>query len=143
MIFKNRLRNIKNSWVYKYINKAEGISHRINDIAKREGITRAELARRLDVKAPQITQWLDPEANLTVKTIVRLADALGVDADEIFSSGKIASTGPAIEHVIVVNIEIPNPDEVIFLEDSPLHHVEAKAEQDFDVALRHEYAKAA
>ena len=98
MSFKDSLRNVKNTWVYKYVEKARDISERAYSIADEKGITSADLARKLNVSTSAIAQCLNPEANLTVKTIVKLAGALGTTADALFSGERA--------HNLMLNIEV-------------------------------------
>jgi len=54
------------------------VQHDIDCLMKEKGVTRAELARRLKVSAPYVTQILGNEdANLTLRTIARVYAALG------------------------------------------------------------------
>lgn len=57
------------------------VQHEINRLMKSKGISRAELARRMKVSPPHITQMLgDEDANLTLRTVARIFDALGEKA---------------------------------------------------------------
>lgn len=57
------------------------VQHEIARIMKSKGISRAELARRMKVSAPLVTQMLgDEDANLTLRTVARIFDALGEKA---------------------------------------------------------------
>lgn len=57
------------------------VQHEISRIMKFKGVSRAELARRMKVSAPLITQMLgDDDANLTLRTVARIFDALGEKA---------------------------------------------------------------
>ncbi|WP_293827401.1 helix-turn-helix transcriptional regulator [uncultured Brevundimonas sp.] len=57
------------------------VQHEITRLMKTKGITRAELARRMSVSAPHVTQMLgDEDANLTLRTVARIFDALGEKA---------------------------------------------------------------
>ena len=54
-----------------------GVQHEISRLMKSKGINRAELARRLNVSAPAVTQMLgDEEANLTLRTVAKIFSAL-------------------------------------------------------------------
>lgn len=54
------------------------VQHDIVGLMKAKGVSRAELARRLRVSAPYVSQILgDEDANLTLRTIARVYDALG------------------------------------------------------------------
>ena len=48
---------------------------------QRQGVTRAELARRLGTSQAYITRVLSGNANFTLKTMARLAHALGMQLD--------------------------------------------------------------
>lgn len=53
------------------------VQHEISRIMKSKGVSRAELARRMKVSAPYVTQMLgDDDANLTLRTVARIFDAL-------------------------------------------------------------------
>lgn len=57
------------------------VQHEISRLMKAKGVTRAELARRMKVSAPHVTQMLgDEDANLTLRTVARIFDALGEKA---------------------------------------------------------------
>lgn len=57
------------------------VQHEIGRLMKAKGINRAELARRMNVSAPHVTQMLgDEDANLTLRTVARIFDALGEKA---------------------------------------------------------------
>lgn len=48
------------------------------------GLTRAELARRLDTHRSAITRWLSGSDSLSLRTIAELAWALGREVDLVF-----------------------------------------------------------
>jgi len=57
------------------------VQHEIARIMKSKGMSRAELARRMKISAPAVTQMLgDEDANLTLRTVARIFDALGEKA---------------------------------------------------------------
>jgi len=51
------------------------------DAMQRQGVTRAELARRLGTSQAYITRVLSGNANFTLKTMAKLAHALGMQLD--------------------------------------------------------------
>lgn len=53
------------------------VQYEICRLMKEGGVSRAELARRLAVSAPYVTQLLNDDANLTLRTVARVFDALG------------------------------------------------------------------
>jgi transcriptional regulator with XRE-family HTH domain len=51
---------------------------------KREGISRSELAQRLDVRPSRITAMLNGTGNLTIDTLVRAGLAVGADLAQTY-----------------------------------------------------------
>ncbi|WP_426734398.1 helix-turn-helix domain-containing protein [Myxococcus faecalis] len=49
------------------------------ELLERRGMTRADLARRLDVKRSAVSRWFSPNRNLTVFTAAMIAEALGAE----------------------------------------------------------------
>jgi transcriptional regulator with XRE-family HTH domain len=45
---------------------------------ERQGLSKAELARRMDVSRSHLSQLLSAESNITIKTLARFEHALGV-----------------------------------------------------------------
>ena len=71
------------------------VQYDIARMMKAKSVSRAELARRLKVSAPYVTQMLGNEdANLTLRTIARIYDALGEKA--IISSQATQSTSKPV-----------------------------------------------
>jgi len=62
-----------------------------------ECVSSAELSRRLKVSPAAVSQMIGPEANLTVKSLVKIADALNVSSDSLFSG---------VDSEINLNIEV-------------------------------------
>ena len=57
---------------------------RIKELIKERGITLKELAARMGVSAPSLGEALALNGNPTVKTLEKIAKALGVDIIELF-----------------------------------------------------------
>jgi transcriptional regulator with XRE-family HTH domain len=55
------------------------IQERIQAAMEYQNVSQAELAKRMGISAPRVSQLLDSEANLTVRTIERLSEALDTD----------------------------------------------------------------
>lgn len=53
----------------------------INKLMRREGVTRAELARRLGVTKRHVTRILNRERNMSLSTIARIFFALGYEPE--------------------------------------------------------------
>jgi len=77
--------DIRDTWEYAFTAKVADIAIRISQRVQELGITRAELARRMDMSRPTVTQMLDGNNNFTVKTLAKLAKALGMSIEEIVS----------------------------------------------------------
>src|SRR5437879_1415892 len=56
----------------------QAVANAIAGVLKDEGISRANLAKRLRVSAPNVTQILRGDNNLKLKTVARIAYALGM-----------------------------------------------------------------
>ncbi len=57
------------------------VTERICEVMKREGITRAELAKRIGKSPAYVTKFLNGQPNMTLKTLVGIAVALGKGID--------------------------------------------------------------
>lgn len=66
------------------------ITERVCKILAEDGVTRAELARRLNKTKSHVTQLLDGGANMTIKTIADIFTALGKEM-------KVVIQGMALE----------------------------------------------
>ncbi|MBO9710469.1 MAG: helix-turn-helix transcriptional regulator [Caulobacter sp.] len=84
---------------HEYVEEAliADVQFEISKLMRRNGISKAELARRLGVSAPYVTQILGNEgANLTLKTVARVFDALGdVAVISTARGGEVKSKGGA------------------------------------------------
>ena len=56
---------------------------RIRQLRKAKGWTQVQLARKLGLKQTTISQMEGPEANLTLKTLERVARALGCKIQDL------------------------------------------------------------
>ena len=56
----------------------QSVANAIAGVLKDDGISRANLAKRLGVSAPNVTQILRGDNNLKLKTVARIAYALGM-----------------------------------------------------------------
>ena len=62
---------------YRVADAIYSFTEELNRIAQLEGVSRAELARRLGTSAAYITKVFRGDANFTVESMVRLARAVG------------------------------------------------------------------
>ena len=65
--------------------KDELIRNRIAKVRERLGVTQKELARRLGVRQSTVSRWERREANLTLRTVRRIAKALGCPEHRLIS----------------------------------------------------------
>jgi transcriptional regulator with XRE-family HTH domain len=61
-----------------YYRTAIGFTEAILAHMETTGVTRAELARRTGVTPATVTHWLSADRNLTLRTMVKIATAVGV-----------------------------------------------------------------
>lgn len=66
------------------------VTERVFELLEEEGITQAELARRLNVKPPRISRMLSGNSNITLKTLAGIGHAL--DKEITISIGECAFT---------------------------------------------------
>jgi DNA-binding phage protein len=78
------------------IDALDGLIRALDDARERTGITKAELARRIDAK-PEIVRRLltDPEGNPTMSTVLRVAAALGCHLELVPDAGRRVVRRPA------------------------------------------------
>lgn len=60
---------------------------RVKEIAKEKKLTIADIAKRMDIKAPALSRIING-ANTTTDTLQRIADALEVDIVDLFETPK-------------------------------------------------------
>ena len=59
--------------------RKQWIVHELLGLMEKQGITRAELARRMDVQPSRVTSILSGTNNFTIETLVRAGRAVGAD----------------------------------------------------------------
>lgn len=69
---------------------ARKIGRKIAELRKTAGLTQADLAERLGVSIERVSR-IEREGNLTVHTIVTVANALGVTAAELWAEPAVAA----------------------------------------------------
>lgn len=55
-----------------------GVSNRLDDLMRKNGISKVELARALDKRPSEVTRWLSGQHNFTLRTIAMLTAYFGV-----------------------------------------------------------------
>lgn len=76
-----RLNRKKKDPAYQAERLALAVTEEISRRMQEEGVTKAELARRLGVSKARITHLLNGSPNLTLRTIASVAVALGSEVD--------------------------------------------------------------
>lgn len=75
--FQALVERIRDSETYDKEVVRDEISEQINQLMKRENVSKAELARRLEKSRAYVTKILQGNANFTLDTLVQIARALG------------------------------------------------------------------
>jgi transcriptional regulator with XRE-family HTH domain len=76
----------------------ETIAERLVRLRKERGITQQELAERLGVSQPIISDYENGVLRLHAEVIMKLAEILGVSSDEMLGLARPASTNGGIKH---------------------------------------------
>tara|TARA_R110002096_G_C14629134_1_gene724753 strand:- start:1482 stop:1895 length:414 start_codon:yes stop_codon:yes gene_type:complete len=79
--------NIINNWldqngnpeIAKLVERNLAIANRVLTILKERGVKKSQFAEMLGKKPSEITKWLSGSHNLTMKSVVKMELALGVD----------------------------------------------------------------
>lgn len=82
---------------------------RIKEILKEKGITSKELATKLGVTSGAISQYISENGNPNLKTLERIATALNVPIQELFSpptENKITLICPHCKGVVNVSLSV-------------------------------------
>jgi transcriptional regulator with XRE-family HTH domain len=74
-----------------------------------QGLSQAELAQRIGVKRQFVNRFLNTPQNTTLRTIVRLATALGLEFDYDFKPLVEQSDEEAVHTDILDDVEVPEP----------------------------------
>lgn len=76
------------------------VTEQLSRIMEATGVTRSELAKRLDVKPPAISRWFSPGRNLTIFTAAAIADALNLEMKVVFVESQTAQQKPPVINFI-------------------------------------------
>jgi transcriptional regulator with XRE-family HTH domain len=91
--FQDKLSQFKDDVDFITEEKLIALNEKIVEKMSAKNITRAELAKRLGVSKPMVTKLLNGNANMTIKTMVSVANALDCDINfDIFPKGSIPKT---------------------------------------------------
>lgn len=64
----------------------DGIAARIDEVMKRKGITKIQLAKMTGHRPSEVSKWLGGGHNFTCKTIALISEALGEDLVRVVKS---------------------------------------------------------
>jgi transcriptional regulator with XRE-family HTH domain len=73
------------------------VAERVYVAMEEQGVSRAELARRVGVPRQRVTNFLNTPSNTTVQTIVRFAQALGLEVDISLRPREAVAAPPSAE----------------------------------------------
>jgi transcriptional regulator with XRE-family HTH domain len=80
---------------------AETVGQRLARLRRERGLTQAELAGRLGIAQPIVSDYERGELRLHGQLIVRLTAILGVSADELLGLTPIPADGPQVQRRLV------------------------------------------
>jgi len=75
--FKDELETVRKTFEYRLEKILIQLGEDICRLMRDQQISRAEVAERLDVSRAYVTKVLNGNPNLTIKTLLKLSDALG------------------------------------------------------------------
>jgi transcriptional regulator with XRE-family HTH domain len=93
--------DIRNTWEYRYVSKVGDIAIRISNRLREIGLTKADLADRLGVSRPTVTQMLNGDNNFTIKTLAKLSVALDLSIEQI-----VGYERPMIDSIVAIPYHI-------------------------------------
>ena len=80
---------------------AETVGQRLARLRRERGLTQAELAGRLGIAQPIVSDYERGELRLHGQLIVRLTEILGVSADELLGLTPTPAAGPQVQRRLV------------------------------------------
>ena len=93
--FREELESARKTFAFRLEKILLQLGEDICGLMRDQGLSRAEVAARLGVSRAYVTKVLNGNPNLTIKTLVKLSDALGRDLVIHFPSqvhGKVSSS---------------------------------------------------
>ena len=107
----NKNKNMIDDWlarhgdpeINKFVDKNLDIVDKVHEILKEQNISKTTFAKMLGKKPSEVSRWLTGLHNLTLKSIIKMETALGVD---------LIYTEPRTEHEYHF-IEIPGKQNVL------------------------------
>ena len=76
---RDKLNAARNTFEYRLERVLFGLSEEISSQINAQGLTRTEFARRLDASPAYVTKILNGYQNVTVKSLLKISDALGTE----------------------------------------------------------------
>lgn len=93
---KDKLANVRKTFDYRVEKVLFDLGEQVCTIMETSDISRSELARRMEVSPAYITKVLSGNPNLTIKSLIKLSDALGqelhVELRSAVQAGQVAPT---------------------------------------------------
>lgn len=126
--FADLLQRAESTDAYQIDRLKVEISERIYDAMKAQGVSNAELARRLGKSRAYVTKLLRGTTNFTLESLVRIGRALSCEVEfELLSKApkakaRVASAGASETHT--VKLQVPQPSRfferaIVALESEP------------------------
>jgi transcriptional regulator with XRE-family HTH domain len=83
------------------VSGGETVGQRLARLRRERGLTQAELAGRLSIAQPIVSDYERGELRLHGQLIVRLTEILGVSADELLGLTPTPAAGPQVQRRLV------------------------------------------
>jgi transcriptional regulator with XRE-family HTH domain len=98
--FKSLLNTVKDTFAFRLETLIINTTEKICEHMKLKSISRTDLAQRLEVSSPAVTKILNGNSNFTLKTLLALADALGLELKVDFQEKNACTAIPASPHAV-------------------------------------------
>ena len=130
-IIDNWLNQNGNPEVAKLVERNLAIANRVLTILKEKGIKKSQFAEMLGKKPSEITKWLSGSHNLTMKSVVKMEVALGVNLLTVVGTND--NNPHKKEYVYLGSIQGSSMEKAI--NDYHNTKINIKPNGDFDIAM--------
>ncbi|MDO5968669.1 helix-turn-helix transcriptional regulator [Flavivirga aquimarina] len=117
--------------VAKLVERNLSIANRVLTILKERGINKSKFAEMLEKKPSEITKWLSGAHNLTMKSIVKMEIALGINLLAVVGANN--NNNPSEKEYVYLGSIQGSIEEAI--NDYHKTTINDKPDSDFDIAM--------
>ena len=104
--FEKRLRNKERDDEFLYAKLITEIAFELEEAIAQEGVTQTELAQRLGVNKSYITRILNGQPNMTIRTLVKIANALNRKVFARFDKFEVRATAITVGEPMIVKSKL-------------------------------------